>query len=1501
MKKVARVIVVGLIMSCMESFGAKYTVTDYGANGDDTLSDREAIQKVFDKAIGATSQTEIVFPPGTYYLDRALFVFSNTKVKLDPAARIVRQSGASDKVMLIGRHYTSDGKYCDAGPLCTHGGHSQISNIEIDGGVWDAACDGSDYIGVMYLCHGQNITVRNATLKRAGDHALNVSGSADVLVSNCTFSDTCGYNGSDPEYWGVYAIGDTNRYNTIESIHLDITDVNGENGNYPMDSTACENVTVESCVFENVFAGVGNHHVDIKHLSNSITIKNTQFKNLQSYAVYAYGFKDVRVTDNRITNGAGLFRSSFADIVASDNVIVDSTEHSFFLDESTDATLLNNAVTNCTGHAIYSVGATLNASQNSIYSPQMCGIRASKSKISVSSNNIDHSRSHGISITDCANSSIIGNIVLSASQHGCVADNSNLTLSDNSISEPGRAGFWLTNCGFVELANNKVQNTGDRGLYAKATTDLSVLGNEFSSTASDGVYIDNAKTAKIIGNRIISPKGFGLRVENSSQNVIVVEGNELKDSSSHGISLLASKVQAVNNQISSAGAHGFVVNKGDVVLQGNTISKPTKAGIWLTDAVKGRMIENEIISPSDRGIYLCANGDFEISNNAISNSVLEGIYVHKTSNAKLEGNVIDSAAGIGIRVEGVSGAPADKVSLIGNVVASTTASDIRICDYATNSTVQDNICHGPVGVTFAFSAISSATYHPADAQIKKVDRTSLDKAEVSWEPVVGASGYIIETALPTTLTPIRSIRVSDPSAVQYTLDGLSSSSTWMIKVRAYQTIAGCDYESLGNSSSVLTEWTTQQYTICFHKNDGSGETQERAFEYGVKTRMPYLKSGLAWGRAGMVMKGWATSEAAAKAGTVWNLDGAYVTKPVGVGQVLNLYAIWAIDPAYYVIHYEGNGASSGTMLDQTGMKYGTTQALKANAFSRTGFVFKGWSRSATATTAVYADCAKITKPSPDPTGTVLTLYAVWAEDPACYRVEFNGNGATSGVMNTQYGFIPGKPSVTLTKNAFLRRGYDFLGWAKFPTSTSPLFLDEARLNTSTASGTTLTLYAVWKVDTNKCYSVAFDGNGAITGKMQTQEGFVAGYGTALTANAFARPGYAFLGWSRNPTATTAQYADKAKVYTPNPVVNPGETMALYAVWSVIPAETYTVHFDGNGASGGVMADQRGFVPGKGLQALTANRFVRPGYEFKGWAKYPKSTNALFSDMQKLATSTAIGTTLTLYAVWSENAAWVPPVYTVRLERNDGSGLVCEEQFTIGESRRLTSLANLAWARKGFDFVGWSRSSSAITASLVDQAAVMNEARIGESVIYYGVWKLKPTYYAIRFIKNDGSGAWRTDGRFIFGEKTRMPSLKNGLQWSRPGYNFLGWATSKANADAKKIWKGDWAYVATGVPEGTIKDAYAVWEPVLAKSFVSMSTPNPEPTTQSLICEAGYYQGLLEDGTGVYDLIVDEPWREESSAYLRIQTEEGVWCDECTVLRVDEGWTTIVDSCIIILR
>ncbi len=157
----------------------------------------------------------------------------------------------------------------------------------------------------------------------------------------------------------------------------------------------------------------------------------------------------------------------------------------------------------------------------------------------------------------------------------------------------------------------------------------------------------------------------------------------------------------------------------------------------------------------------------------------------------------------------------------------------------------------------------------------------------------------------------------------------------------------------------------------------------------------------------------------------------------------------------YSIKYNANGGS-GSMSNST-HNVDEEQALTANSFNRTGYVFLGWARTKTATEAEFVDKQVVVNLAAEGE-TLVTLYAVWS--PITYSVEFRANGGQGTMANQEF-----KYGVTqaLSENTFTREGYTFRGWAKSGTATKVAYVDKKEVkNLATAEGATVVLYALWE-------------------------------------------------------------------------------------------------------------------------------------------------------------------------------------------------------------------------------------------------------------------------------------------------------------------------------------------------------------------------------------------------------------------------------------------------------
>ncbi|MBO5402299.1 MAG: InlB B-repeat-containing protein [Clostridia bacterium] len=138
----------------------------------------------------------------------------------------------------------------------------------------------------------------------------------------------------------------------------------------------------------------------------------------------------------------------------------------------------------------------------------------------------------------------------------------------------------------------------------------------------------------------------------------------------------------------------------------------------------------------------------------------------------------------------------------------------------------------------------------------------------------------------------------------------------------------------------------------------------------------------------------------------WYKDKACTAKAGDPGGALSftaggstcLYAKWTANT--YDVVYNANGGS-GSMSNST-FRFGETQKLQSNQFSRHGWVFIGWSTSPSATTPTYNNGASVSDLPADGSKRVV-LYAVWSIITTNTYNEGNQSFDT-GVLNKSFGY-----------------------------------------------------------------------------------------------------------------------------------------------------------------------------------------------------------------------------------------------------------------------------------------------------------------------------------------------------------------------------------------------------------------------------------------------------------------------------------------------------------------
>ena len=337
----------------------------------------------------------------------------------------------------------------------------------------------------------------------------------------------------------------------------------------------------------------------------------------------------------------------------------------------------------------------------------------------------------------------------------------------------------------------------------------------------------------------------------------------------------------------------------------------------------------------------------------------------------------------------------------------------------------------------------------------------------------------------------------------------------------------------------------------------------------------------------------------------------------------------------YKISFNGNTSTSGRM-DTITCDSGSNCTLPANAYSKVGYTFEGWSLNPN-DTVVYGDkaAANITN---IPSDNVVVLYAKWKANN--YNVVFDGNnhssGATAAVTCTY------NEDCTLPSNGFSRTGYTFKGWSTTKGGSVKYENNGYVRNLTPVKDATVTLYAVWEANT---YTVKFDKNSSeATGNVGS---VVCTYDKACTlpANNFTRVGATFDGWAVTSN-TAVQYKDKASVKNLTATAN--GTYTLYAHWNI---NTYKITYNYDGGSAG------NYHPSsvKYGEVINISNPTRSCYSFRGWtisgynstyAKSGSSSTNVNTDIRGTTSATyfknlATNGTVTFTANWGSYSCGSP--------------------------------------------------------------------------------------------------------------------------------------------------------------------------------------------------------------------------------------------------------------------
>ena len=435
--------------------------------------------------------------------------------------------------------------------------------------------------------------------------------------------------------------------------------------------------------------------------------------------------------------------------------------------------------------------------------------------------------------------------------------------------------------------------------------------------------------------------------------------------------------------------------------------------------------------------------------------------------------------------------------------------------------------------------------------------------------------------------------------------------------------------------ALYAKWNAITYTVVFNANNGLGNMANLTLSYGVSQN---LRSNT-FTRSGFIFAGWALSAE----GDVEFINGQSVINLTATsGDVVTLYAKWGTY-SYSVVYNanEGSGVMANSVLTN-----GISQKLSPNLFTRTGYVFSGWARTADGIVE-FIDEQNVVNLA-DTAGAVITLYAKWVYvAEGSFSVSFISNGGSSVASQ----IVSRNGKVTQPENP-TRSAYAFMGWYK-----NSDFISGSEWNFADSVTDNITLYARWQALSGTLL-VRFIANGGIP----VPHDQAVSRNNIVIEPSIDKANATFGGWYRDSSLTIPWLFNSDTVSAP---------LTLYAKWN--EDGKFTVNFFTNG---GVPAwFNTAVMYGYGVDVPEG--MIRAGYT-ADWYEDAALTNRWDFNSDYIIENTV------LYAKWTVNTL------SIMYSNGGGTGVAPANPVSAAYDVNITMPAN-TYTRADYTFAGWEVS------------------------------------------------------------------------------------------------------------------------------------------------------------------------------------------------------------------
>ena len=439
-------------------------------------------------------------------------------------------------------------------------------------------------------------------------------------------------------------------------------------------------------------------------------------------------------------------------------------------------------------------------------------------------------------------------------------------------------------------------------------------------------------------------------------------------------------------------------------------------------------------------------------------------------------------------------------------------------------------------------------------------------------------------------------------------------------------------------------------------------------------------------------------------------------------------------------------------------------------------------------------------------------------DEEFYTINFDGNGAPG----TQHSIRVSKSadSFDIPECEFEWEGHTFIGWKVSNAPINVLVKPHSQYDpinkSSFASlfgeeGST-TFVAQW-ADTNDCFTVKFDGNGADSGTTDSIKVYNGEriYDVKAPQCGYSKNDYVFKGWCTNKDGSGTIISPGSPLFGQYDVsysviasgLDDSKTLTLYALWD----KEYTINFDGNGAESGDTASLTGIIPNCYAYAPQCG-YNKSGYTFKCWNTKKDGTGTNYNANSSMWLSQSLfdeSNSLTLYAIWWDNN----DTFSINFDGNgEDSGMTSAlSGITLSQIMSLSyygkvHLPKCGYNKDGYSFKCWNTKADGSGKDLYPyevkqygNTLSFDDFDQNGMLSLYAIWWDNNDTFTINF---DGNGA--DSGTTASMTGLTLEQIQNGVimpqcGFEKDGYSFMGW-NKDINSNAASVL-GSLVYISPG--------------------------------------------------------------------------------------------------------